>query len=96
MQPRGFARFRNKPHALALPVVLGWRWDAVAVVAQADLVSFDEQVECFFHQRKPRVAIHGRVQRCGDVLGRAVDALHILQQANRFRDRLREWMSDLL
>ena len=65
---------------LDLPVVLGRGGDAVAVVAQADLVLADQLLEGFLDGGQERVGVDGRVECRGDVLGGAVDALDELER----------------
>ena len=84
------AGLRREARALPLPVVLGRRRNAVAVVALADHVRALERLERRLHFGQARVAVDARVQRGGDVLGRAVDALDVLEQADRLGDRLGE------
>ena len=81
--------------ALDFPVVLGRGGDAVAVVAQADLVGLDERFECLLDGGELRIGIDGRVEGRGDVLGGAVDALDKLEQADGLADRGRQRMVDL-
>ena len=90
------ARLRADAVAKALPVVFGRRRDAVAVVAAANLVRGLELAQRLLHRGELRVAGDARVQRGRDVLGGAVDALHVLEQADDLRDRLRERVAQLL
>ena len=73
--------------ALDFPVVLGRRGDAVAVVAQADLVGRDERFEGFLDRGELRVGIDGRVECRRDVLGGAMDALDELQKTDGLANR---------
>ena len=88
--------FRMDLGALDFPVVLGRGGDAVAVVAQADLVGLDERLRRLLDGRQLRIGIDGRVEGRGDVLGGPVDALDELEQADGLADRGRQRMVDFL
>ena len=55
-----------------------------------------ELAQRLLHRGELRVAADARVQRGRDVLRAAVDALHVLEQADHLRDRLRERVVQLL
>jgi hypothetical protein len=62
----------------------------------AHLVRRFELAERLLHRGELRVAADAAVQRSRDVLGAAVDALHVLEQADDLRHRLRQRVVDLL
>ena len=80
---------------LPFPVVLDWRWDSIAVVAEPDLVGLNELVERRLHVREKRVCVDGGVEGRGDVLGRPMDTLHVLEQTDRLGHRLGQRMIHL-
>jgi hypothetical protein len=53
-------------------------------------------VQGFFHRGQLRVPVDTRTECGGDILGTAMHTLHILQQADHLRDRLRQRMAQLL
>ena len=90
------ARLRADPVANALPVVFRRRRNPISVVAAANLVGGLKLTQRVLHRGELRIAGDAGMERCGDVLRRAVNALHVLQQANHLGDRLRERMFKLL
>ena len=89
------ARLRADPVANALPIVFRRRRNPISVVAEANLVGGLKLTQCFLYCGKLGIAGDTGMERCRDVFGRAVNALHVLQQANHFGDRLRKRMFKL-
>ena len=79
---------------LALPVVLGRRGDAVAVVAAPDLVASDQLVEGLLDLWEDTVGVDLRVERGGDVLDRPVDGLDVGEESDGLGDVLGERVLD--
>ena len=80
----------------ALPVVLGRRWDAVAVVTTANLVGGFQLTKRFLDRSELRVRGDVWMKCRRDVLRRTVNALHVLQQTDDLCDRLCQRMLELL
>ena len=62
----------------------------------ANLLSRLELAQRLLDRGELRVACDARTERGRDVLGGAVDALHVLEEADDLRDRLRERVAQLL
>ena len=95
MEAADVAGLGRQAGPLALPVVLRWGRDAVAVVASAHHQALFQGREGLAHLGQTRVGGNGRVQGGGNVLGGAVDAAHVLQQADHLGDGLGEGVIDL-
>ena len=96
IEPMRIARLRADAVANALPVVFRRRRNPVSVVAEANLVGGLKLTQCLLHGGKLGVGGDTGVERRRNVLRRAVNALHVLQQANHLGDRLRQRMFKLL
>ena len=81
--------------ALALPIVLGRRRDAIAIVTATDHEPLFECIQRLAYLCQPGVGVDGWMQGSGDVLRRAVDAAHVLQQADGLGNGLGERVRDL-
>src|SRR4051812_3775312 len=81
--------------ANALPVILGRRRNTVPIVATPNLVRGLQLTQCFLYRRELGVGCNARVQGRSDVLYCAVDALHVLKQADHLGDWLGERVTQL-
>ncbi len=90
------ARLRADAVANALPVVFRRRRNPVSVIAEANLVGSLKLAQRVFHRGKLGVAGNTGMERRCDVFRCAVNALHVLQQANHLGDRLRQRVFKLL
>ena len=90
------ARLRADAVADALPVVFRRRRNPVSVIAEANLVGCLKLTQRVLHRGKLRIAGDAWVESRCDVFRRAVNALHVLQQADHLRDRLRQRVFELL
>src|SRR5207245_5698348 len=82
--------------AKALPVVLSGRGNSVSIVAVPNLVSGFELPQSLFHGGELGVSSDTGMEPCRDVLRGSVHALHVLEEADDLRHRLRKGMIDLL
>ena len=69
VQAADVARLGRQTRPLARPVVLGWGWNAVAVVAAANHVRHFERVKGGCHLGQSRICIHGGVQSSPEIVG---------------------------
>ena len=69
--------------------------NSVSVIAKTNLVGSLKLSQGIFHGSELGVAGSTRMERGRNVLSCAVNALHVLQQANHLGDRLRQGMFKL-
>lgn len=82
------------PGSLSLPVVFGRRRNAVAVVSLSHEVGTLELRQRGLYLSEAGITVDARMQGRRDVLWRSVDALDVLEQADRLSDRLGQGMPD--
>ena len=77
------------PVADTLPVVFGGGRNPVPVITKTNLVGRLKLTKGILNCGELRVGCDAGVKGCGNILRRAVNALHVLEQADDLRDRLR-------
>jgi hypothetical protein len=90
------ARLWADPVANTLPVVFCRRRNPISVVTKANLVGRLKLTQCVLHRGKLGVTSDSRMERRRNVFRRAVNTLHVLEQANHLGDWLCEGVLELL
>src|ERR1700693_380948 len=92
----GAARFRVDAVAVSLQVTLGGGVNPLAVTTPANLVRGLKLMKSLLHRSELRIRGNLRVERRSDVLGGAVNARYVLEEADDFGHWLRERVIEFL